>query len=204
MNMQKKEDERINILTLGNSAVGKTSFMIRYTEDNFREVYLSSIGMDYKSKKVTLPNNKTYRIELYDTAGQEKYRAISLNLVKYAEGIILMYDITSRDSFESISGWIESIKDVKSDNFPIILVGNKCDLEDRRKVSLKEGENLANQFGMKFFETSNKDWLNIDKVCLELIKQILEQRENGIEGDYAKLKLDRNKKLKKKNCCERK
>ena len=196
--MQKKEDERINILTLGNSAVGKTSFMIRYTEDNFREVYLSSIGMDYKSKKVTLPNNKTYRIELYDTAGQEKYRAISLNLVKYAEGIILMYDITSRDSFESISGWIESIKDVKSDNFPIILVGNKCDLEDRRKVSLKEGENLGKQFGMKFFETSNKDGLNIDNVCLELIKQIIEQRENGIEGDYDKLKLGRNKKLKKK------
>ena len=148
------QSEKINLLALGNAAVGKTSFILRYTEDCFREIYLTSLGMDFRTKTITLPNKKTYRIDIYDTAGQEKYRSISLNTIKYADGIILMYDITSSKSFEAIDGWLESIKMTKSENFPLILVGNKCDLEAQRIVLHEEGEEIDsyNNFGLTIFE----------------------------------------------------
>ena len=202
MKKNMNQSEKINLLALGNAAVGKTSFILRYTEDCFREIYLTSLGMDFRTKTITLPNKKTYRIDIYDTAGQEKYRSISLNTIKYADGIILMYDITSSKSFEAIDGWLESIKMTKSENFPLILVGNKCDLEAQRIVLHEEGENLAKNYGIKFFEISNKTGININETVLELINKIIEQKENNKleENDKIKLEIEKNRESKKKHC----
>ena len=145
-------EEKINIILLGNSEVGKTSFILRYTEDFFQPIYLTTIGIDFKVKNITFSNNKSYKLFFYDTTGQEKYKSISLNLIKNSDGILLMYDITKKKSFESITNWMESIKDIKEESFPIVLVGNKTDLKDKREVQKEEGKEIATKYGIDFFE----------------------------------------------------
>ena len=165
--------ERINLFVLGNAAVGKTSFIVIFCENEFKDNYLATVGIDFLAKTVILPNNKEGKICFYDTAGEEKYRAISFNLIKTADGIILMYDITSQKSFEAISGWINSIKEVKGEDFPIVLIGNKCDKEEEREVGKEEGENEAEKYNFGFFETSNKDGINVEKAVMDLISRVI-------------------------------
>ena len=133
-------------MTLGNSEVGKTCYILKYTENVFQELYLTTVGIDFKIKTETI-NNKQYKLFLYDTTGQEKYKSIALNIIRNAQGIILMYDITNKKSFESIPEWIKSIRDSKGENFPMILLGNKLDKEDIRVISEKEGKELAERVG---------------------------------------------------------
>ena len=179
-----ENERRINIMILGNSKVGKTCFILRYTDNIFQEVYLSTIGIDFKTKTETV-NNKQYKIYLYDTTGQEKYKSIALNIIKNAQGIILMYDITDRKSFESIPDWIKSVKDAKGSNFPMILLGNKLDKEDVRVIKEKEGKELADEYKIKFFETSNKTGINIQETGKALVNEIL--KINNLENRESKL-----------------
>ena len=179
-----ENERRINIMILGNSKVGKTCFILRYTDNIFQEVYLSTIGIDFKTKTETV-NNKQYKIYLYDTTGQEKYKSIALNIIKNAQGIILMYDITDRESFESIPEWIKSIKDAKGSNFPMILLGNKLDKEDVRVIKEEEGKELADEYNINFFETSNKTGINIQEAGMALVNEIL--KINNLENRESKL-----------------
>ena len=144
---------------------------------------------------------------LYDTTGQEKYKSIALNIIKNAQGIILMYDITDRKSFESIPDWIKSVKDAKGSNFPMILLGNKLDKEDVRVIKEKEGKELADEYKIKFFETSNKTGTNIQEAGMALVNEILkinnlENRENSMSNNNTRLSI-KNTKVKKesKRCC---
>ena len=203
-----KNIEKINILTLGDSSVGKTSFILRYTEEAFTEVYLSTMGIDYKSKILKI-NNKKYMVIFFDTAGQEKYRSISFNVIKNAHGVILMYDITNKSSFDSITKWMGDIRNAKGNDFPVLLLGNKIDNEEKRQVSKNQGEQLAQQYGIDFFETSNKVGTNINESSLAIINKIIEEREKAkslakdyeILNDKNTIKLDRNAgKGKKKKC----
>ena len=168
--------EFIKIMTLGNMKVGKTNFMLKYTENKYEESHVSTIGLDFKIKKIEI-NNKNYQLLLFDTAGQERYKSIALNVIKDTHGILLMYDITEKATFESIPDWIQNIKDLKGDDFPLILLGNKIDLENERTVSKEEGQKLADEIGIQFFEISNKEGINIQEAGLALIKKIIEKKE---------------------------
>ena len=176
MNKDVENAEFIKIMTLGNMKVGKTNFILKYTEDKFEESHISTIGLDFKIKKVEI-NNKHYQLLLFDTAGQERYKSIALNVIKDAHGILLMYDITDKATFDSIPDWIQSIKDLKGDDFPLILLGNKIDLEEERNISKEEGQKFADKIGIQFFETSNKNGINIQEAGLALIKKIIEKKE---------------------------
>ena len=176
MNEDVENAEFIKIMTLGNMKVGKTNFILKYTEDKFEESHISTIGLDFKIKKVEI-NNKHYQLLLFDTAGQERYKSIALNIIKDAHGILLMYDITDKATFDSIPDWIQSIKDLKGDDFPLILLGNKIDLEEERNISKEEGQKFADKIGIQFFETSNKNGINIQEAGLALIKKIIEKKE---------------------------
>ena len=203
---ENENEERINIMTLGNTEVGKSCFILRFTDNIFQEIYLATVGIDFKIKTETI-NNKQYKLFLYDTTGQEKYKSIALNIIKNAQGIILMYDITDRKSFESIPEWIKSIKDAKGSNFPMILLGNKLDKEDVRVIKEKEGKELADEYNIKFFETSNKTGINIQEAGMALVNEILkinnlENRENSMSNNNTRLSI-KNTKVKKdsKRCC---
>ena len=203
---ENENEERINIMTLGNTEVGKSCFILRFTDNIFQEIYLATVGIDFKIKTETI-NNKQYKLFLYDTTGQEKYKSIALNIIKNAQGIILMYDITDRKSFESIPDWIKSVKDAKGSNFPMILLGNKLDKEDVRVIKEEEGKELADEYKIKFFETSNKTGTNIQEAGMALVNEILkinnlENRENSMSNNNTRLSI-KNTKVKKdsKRCC---
>ncbi len=190
----------IKIMILGNTSVGKTSFIIKYTENTFQEVYLSTIGIDYKIKKLTY-NEQKYNLYIYDTTGEERFRSLSFNLIKFTEGVILMYDITNKSSFKSIPEWIESAREHKGENYPIIIIGNKIDLEEKRKITTEEGENLAKKYGLDFFEISNKEDINIKEAIFTLFKKVLiyiEQKD--IKGNSSILSSN-NSSSNKKSCC---
>ena len=146
---------------------------------------------------------KKVNVKLYVTSWQERFPSLSANFIKKADGVILMYDITNRESFDTISKWLDDIIDYKERDFPIILVGNKCDLENERKVPKEEGESFANKLNVKFYETSNKDGINIEESSRELIKIVLSRMPDDIKQikpiKPTRLKLSK-KKLKKRRC----
>ena len=194
-------DKEVKILTLGNSKVGKSSYIIRYTDDDFNMNINTTIGIDYKYKIETFEDKKT-KVMIYDTNGQERWRSISFNVLKNAQGVLLFFDVSDRESFDSIKIWFESIYQHKDENFPIVLIGNKIDLPDRA-VTKEEGEAEAQKYGKKYFETSCKDGIGINEPLLHLLS-ILPKEENESEqknrnGSILNTKGD--KKKTKKNCC---
>ena len=194
--MTKIED--IKIITLGNSAVGKSSFILKYTDNSFSQEYLSTLGVDYKHKKIKLKNGKDVRVRIFDTAGQERFKSVSFSFIKKADGVILIYDISDLDSFKAVDNWIKSIREIGKEKLPIVLVGNKCDLsDDERKISLKEGQDKANEFQIPFYETSCKDGINIKEVFEKLVDDIIEKGNKNIMGEFKIL----NKGKKKEKCC---
>ena len=194
--MTKIED--IKLITLGNSTVGKSSFITKYIDNSFTFNYTTTLGVDFKQKKIKLKNGKDVRLRIFDTAGQERYRAVSASFIKKADGVILMYDISDLDSFEAVDNWIKSIREIGKEKLSIVLVGNKCDLsDDERKISLKEGQDKANEFQIPFYETSCKDGINIKEALEKLIDDIIEKGNKNIMGEFKIL----NKGKKKEKCC---
>ena len=178
MNYENVNEDIINIMTLGISSVGKTSFIFRFTENTFQNLIISTIGIDFKVKIIEIENIK-YKLIFYDTAGQEKFKSVAPNLIKKAHGIIIMYDITNKSSFNSIPDIIKNIKEEKGNDFPMILIGNKIDLEQDREIKKEQGEDLASKNGIEFFEISNKEGINVQEAGFAIVNKILEKRKDN-------------------------
>ena len=163
----------IKLIILGNSKAGKTSYILRYADNEFSFTISTTVGLDYKTKYETLENGDKVKICIFDTNGQERFKSISFNMLKNAEGVLLLYDITDRNSFDSIKGWMDSIFQYKDESFPIVLIGNKSDREDDRVVQTEEGENEAKKYNVKLFETSCKNNINISEPILYLISKVI-------------------------------
>ena len=185
------------VLILGDKAVGKSCFLIRFTENKFQEIYLSTAGMDYKYKDVMYEEGKTIRLQIWDTAGQERYRTITTGLFKGAVGIILMYDITDKQTFNNVREWIKSIEEETSKKVILILVGNKVDKKER-EVLKAEGEQIAKEYNFPFFETSAQSGLNVNSVFETLAKLIVEKKAQSANQGH---KLTNTKNNEKKKCC---
>ena len=186
------------ILLLGDSEVGKSCFLMRYSDNVFVENYITTIGLDYKLKSVKLDSGKTIKVQLWDTAGQDKYRTIAKNYFKGSHGILLLYDVTKQSSFQNIRDWIQDIREEVSQKAIIFLIGNKIDLVDKRKISKEKGIELAEEYKLPFFEASAKSGENVDEVFKALYKKISE-----VYGDLEKemgTKLNKRKKNQRK-CC---
>jgi small GTP-binding protein len=176
MNDDSKFNFIIKILIVGDSNVGKTNLINRYIDNTFNENIVNSIDFDIKTKIVKIFNKKIL-IKFFDTAGQEKFRSITKSLFQQVQGIILIYDITNEESFKNIEYWLSLIKE-NNLNFECILIGNKCDLENERKISKKDGLNFAKKNDIEFFETSCKTGLNIEKAIFSLNSQIYKNFTN--------------------------
>ena len=186
--------KEIKLITLGNSKVGKSSFILRYTENEFSIHISTTIGIDYKYQYETLDDGERVKIIIFDTNGQERFKSISYNMLKNANGVLLFYDICDKESFDSIKEWMESIYDIKEINFPIVLIGNKIDKNEDRVIDTKTGESEAQKYNIKFFEISCKNAINIKEPILYLISQI-----SGVKN-YKNIVLSPKKK--KKKCCK--
>jgi small GTP-binding protein len=191
-----EEPKFINLLALGNSTVGKTCYLIRNTTNQFKPGLLT-VGYNLLKKEIELNDGKKMKIKFYDTSGQERFHCLAPNFIKRADGIILMYDITNRESFKAISKWRKDILDNKEKDFPVILVGNKSDLENERQVQREEGENIAKEFNFIFYEVSNKDGTNVKESSRELISMVLNYNSNDIMSTCSKLS---KKKMSKRKC----
>ena len=193
------------ILTIGDGGVGKTSILRRYVENKFLKHHLSTIGIDFLSKTLKI-KDKEIKLKIWDTAGQERYRQITSHIYKDADGIILVFDVTSEESFNQITDWMEQIKNnVSKEEINLILIGNKCDLADRM-VEKERGEEMAKNLKIKYFETSALTGQGINEAFEELAKQIFRNKnpnENisrNISITYNKPE-DALKKKKGKGCC---
>ena len=205
-------DYVFKILTLGESSVGKSSIILRYTNGHFNQQILSTTGIDFRTKIIEY-NEQKIKLVIYDTSGQERYRTIAANYYKNADGILFVYDISNKSTL-TFKYWLEQIKE-KSSIQSIILFGNKTDLENgedenySRQISLEEGQNVAKEFGFKLFEGSAKEGINIDEAIEELVGLIY--KEKKINQGEKKEDTKQNVQLfannansnKKKKCCNK-
>ncbi|XP_028833540.1 ras-related protein Rab-13-like isoform X1 [Denticeps clupeoides] len=170
--MAKKYDFLFKLLLIGDSGVGKTCLIIRFAEDNFNSTYISTIGIDFKVKTIDVDGKKV-KLQIWDTAGQERFKTITTAYYRGAMGIILVYDITDEKSFENIQNWMKSIKENASAGVSRMLLGNKCDIETKRKVPKEVGVKLAKDHGISFFETSAKSSICVEESFFLLARDIL-------------------------------
>ena len=169
--VESKPDYTLKILTIGESAVGKTCILLRFTDDKFLINHITTIGIDFKAKEINCDEKKV-KLKIWDTAGQERFRNITKQYYKGADGILLVYDITDRNSFEKVRDWMKQIQEnTQRDSISVVLIGNKCDLEDRQ-VSFEEGERISKEFGIQFLETSAYKDINI-KQSFEALSQMI-------------------------------
>ncbi|XP_032568835.1 ras-related protein Rab-13 isoform X1 [Chiroxiphia lanceolata] len=170
--MAKAYDHLFKLLLIGDSGVGKTCLVIRFAENDFSSTYISTIGIDFKIRTVDI-DGKKIKLQIWDTAGQERFKTITTAYYRGAVGIILVYDITDEKSFENIQNWMKSIKENASAGVERLLLGNKCDMEGRRKVRQEAAEKLAKEHGIRFFETSAKSSKNVEEAFRTLARDIL-------------------------------
>ena len=192
-------DVKYKIMVLGESKVGKTSLIKRYTKDQFGGVYLTTVGMDFQDKIIEIEDKKV-RLQVWDTAGQERFRNVTKSYFQSSHGLLVVYDITDKESFDKIKFWIENIKNNAPENAKLILVGNKCDLANERKVTIEDGENKARNYNIKFFESSAKDGTNVNELFFYLANEIYQDEKTKEKDNKNSLKL-KAKKKEKKGCC---
>ena len=193
-----KKESLYKILILGDSTVGKTCFLTRYADNTFQENQMATLGVDYKLQNVKMEDGNTVKLQIWDTAGQDRFHSLTRNYFKGAHGIILLYDITTQSSFDNVSKWIKQIKEDASEKVVIILVGNKIDLEHKRAIPTEEGEKIAEDFGLIFFECSAKTGKNINEAFNELIKKTV---ANFSKPAGKGQKLKQNRSDGSKGCC---
>ena len=201
-------DYLFRFIVIGDAAVGKSCLLLQYTDNTFRNLHTCTIGVEFGAKMITV-NGKKVKIQIWDTAGQEQFQAITRSYYKGAVGALVVYDITRKDSFEHISNWLSEVKQYGNENVVILLIGNKCDLQDKRAVSYEEGEQLAKQNDLIFLETSAKENTNVSEAFLKGAEQILQNAKalgldaNKIPDNNIKLagEDDGIKENKKSGCC---
>ena len=205
-------DITLKILLIGDSYVGKTSLLLQYIERECPENHMATIGVEFRDKIIQIDNKKV-KLQVWDTSGQERYRSITKNFYRNADGVMFVCDVTKEKTFDNIKNWlIDSEQNANNSNFKKILVGNKIDLKEERAIDTQQLQNFANKKEMNFYETSAKDGTNVDKIFTELAKLILEDKsdqqikeefsqKNRSLSVYSKESEESNNPKKKKGCC---
>ena len=202
--MLENEILNIKLLTLGESYVGKTTLILNYMNPNIKTTNLErlypTIGVDYQKKSVTI-DNRNINVEIYDTAGQEKFKKITSQYYNGADGIILIFDITNKESFEKISFWIQDLSNkIDLDNTCLILIGNKTDLKDQRKVSVEESQKYAAQYNIEYYEVSALKNVGIIEMMEFFIKKCYNNMKE--KNNYSiTISKDGMNYYSKKKCC---
>lgn len=181
----KTYDYLFKLLLIGDSGVGKTCVLFRFSEDHFNSTFISTIGIDFKIRTIDLDGKKV-KLQIWDTAGQERFRTITTAYYRGAMGILLVYDITNEKSFENIKNWIRNIEEHASGDVEKMILGNKCDMTEKRNVSKERGERLAIEYGIKFMETSAKAGLNVEEAFFSIARSIKAKMDDKMtDGGYS-------------------
>ncbi|NXS94891.1 RAB44 protein, partial [Jacana jacana] len=189
-------DHLYNVLFIGDSHVGKTSFLYRLQANTFNPHLTATVGMDYQIKNFTV-DNKNFALRLWDSAGQERYRSITKQFFRKADGVVLMYDITSEYSFSDTRYWLSCIQEGADDGVIILLLGNKTDCAAERQVPTEEGERLAKEHQLMFYECSAASGHNVSESMVSLVR-LLKVHEDEFKNKAKEVPKPPQK---KKSCC---
>ena len=168
--MAQAYDVLIKLLMIGDSGVGKSCLLLRFSDDSFTPTFITTIGIDFKIKTIDL-NGKRVKLQIWDTAGQERFRTITTAYYRGANGILLVYDVTDENSFLNIRNWMKSIDQHAADSVKRILIGNKSDMVNEKVIETGRGQSLADEYGIKFFECSAKTDQNVTEAFMEIARQ---------------------------------
>jgi len=168
-------DYLFKILLIGDSGVGKTCILCRFSDDSFNPSFISTIGIDFKMKTIEL-NGKKIKLQIWDTAGQERFYTITSTYYRGAMGIMLVYDITDGKSFDSIGKWLRNIDENANEDVVRMIMGNKCDMEDKRVIPIERAQEVAKHHGIPFVETSAKTNINVTRAFHDITLRILEKQ----------------------------
>ena len=206
------EDENyemmFKVVLVGDSLVGKTNIMSKYIKNEFHEDSKATVGVEFGSKQFSVEGH-SIKAQIWDTAGQERYKAITSAYYKGARGAFIVYDITRKQSFESVEKWVNDVTAVADKNITIILIGNKSDLEDQRQVTKEQGQDKANKLEIAFMETSAFSGENLEKAFNMMINEVYKKCHEELlaEGDVdiieggKDINLESKQNEEKKKCC---
>ena len=199
----------LKILLVGDSGVGKTTLLLKYVDNQFSDSHITTIGVEYKDKEIMVKDKKV-NLQIWDTSGQERYRSITKNFYRNANGIIFVFDVTKKDSFDHLKDWLNDSSEQEND-FKKLVVGNKTDLIEKRVINKETMEFFAKKENknIKSFETSAKDGTNVDKIFQEIAELILaNKKEEEINQEFvmrphssSSLSKDGQTDNKKNKCC---
>ena len=196
----RNDEIQMKFLLIGEQAVGKSSLINQYIEGKFEENLLCAAGLDLKKKYIKI-NEKSIKLMIYDTAGHERFRTLSKNQISSTKGILIVYDVTEKESFDALNFWMKSFKENANKNAICLIIGNKIDLENKRVIGYDEGKKFAEKYGVKFIETSAKSAVGVNEAFYSVAKEIFDNEINVndiiIEGNNKKRK---NKDNEKKSC----
>ncbi|XP_055542622.1 ras-related protein Rab-35 [Wyeomyia smithii] len=205
MNMAREYDHLFKLLIIGDSGVGKSSLLIRFSDNTFSGSYITTIGVDFKIRTVSI-NGERVKLQIWDTAGQERFRTITNTYYRGTHGVIVVYDVTNGESFANVKRWLQEIES-NCDVVNKVLVGNKNDDPNRKVVITEDAERFANQMDIQLFETSAKDNINVEEMFLAITEQVLrhkkltqKQVQSDQNNDTVNLRKGGNIK-KKSKCC---
>ena len=198
-NVPNKFDHLFKILIIGESGVGKTCFLLRYAENSFVANHLLTIGIDFKIKVIEI-EGKNIKLQIWDTAGQDRFRTITKTYYKGSHGVILVYDVCDERSFGNVKNWVNQIEQNAKSSICKVLVGNKCDKAER-VITEEQGRKLAEEYNMKFYETSAKTGQNVEEAFTYLTREILKIYKNK-EGHTGGVTLNGKDDKEHQGCCK--
>ena len=198
------------VVLVGDSFVGKTNIMSKYLKDEFNEDSKATVGVEFGSKQFTIEGH-SIKAQIWDTAGQERYKAITSAYYKGAKGAFVVFDVTRKITFESIDRWVNDLTAAADKKITIVLIGNKCDLDDHRQVTKEQGEEKSAKLEVAYLETSALSGENLDKAfdmmvneMFRMYKEILSSgndEELLDEGKDININFSQDNNKKRKKCC---
>ena len=195
-------DFLLKLVLLGDSGVGKTNILSQFVRNRFIQDFKTTIGVEYATKTISV-DDKVVKVQIWDTAGQERFRAITTAYYKGAHGALLVYDITSSITFNSLDKWLKELREKTDQNIPVMLVGNKSDLVDSRSIETQEGMNFAEKENLLFIETSALTAENVREGFTNLISEIIKRMatKEEIQAPGETVKPEGKAVEEKKGCC---
>ncbi|XP_022106074.1 ras-related protein Rab-35-like [Acanthaster planci] len=181
--MAKEYDHLFKLLIIGDSGVGKSSLLLRFADNTFSGTYITTIGVDFKIRTIDL-NGERVKLQIWDTAGQERFRTITSTYYRGTHGVIVVYDVTSADSFVNVKRWLHEIEQ-NCDVVSRILVGNKNDCPEKKVVLTEDATNFAEQMGIQLFETSAKENINVEEMFNAITELVLKQKKENAAKQTA-------------------